>query len=50
MKGAEFHRRSGASRRSIPPIAPRRTHASLIEYYNRTMARPFKWTYKPLKE
>ena len=23
---------------------------AFIEYYNRTMAKPFKWTYKPLKE
>ena len=23
---------------------------AFIEYYNRTMARPFRWTYKPLKE
>lgn len=23
---------------------------AFIEYYNRTMARPFKWTYKPLKK
>jgi DDE superfamily endonuclease len=23
---------------------------AFIEYYNRTMARPFKWKYKPLKE
>jgi hypothetical protein len=23
---------------------------AFVEYYNRTMARPFRWTYKPLKE
>jgi hypothetical protein len=23
---------------------------AFIEYYNRTMAKPFKWRYRPLKE
>jgi hypothetical protein len=35
---------------SDPDYRNPNVRATTIEYYNRTMARPFKWKYRPLRE